>query len=191
MPDENKASPPAGGTLESQAEAYLEAQKELAEAAYNASTISIVLGLMPADDHPQGRLGILSVRNDQDAPLFDTPLRGEELAPLLEAPPIARLLAELKALLPQRLEERQRKEGEKPQTVSHTVSTTSTTGAKSAKKATDSEVSSTQFAPNRLSGSQAQPDYSEASAKRDAEEVSAPTASLPSLEGKSTQLTLF
>lgn len=139
MPDENKTSY-ADETLESQAEVYLEAQKKLAEATYDGSMITIVLGLMPADDHPQGRLGVLSGRNDQDAPLFGRPLRGEELLPLLEFAPVARLLTELKALLPQRVKEREQKDKEKERQAAQTTSTASTTKAKTGMPSGETQV---------------------------------------------------
>ena len=99
--------PPETEGLEEQAQTYLAEQEKSITHAYNASTITIVVSLLPLDDNPQGRLGVLSVKNDNDAPLFGAPLHEDEVRPLLDALPVAALLETLKALLPQRLKERE------------------------------------------------------------------------------------
>ncbi|HEX2913721.1 MAG TPA: hypothetical protein VH186_23150 [Chloroflexia bacterium] len=100
-----EADPPVI-TLEEEAVTYLEEQQWIGEQEFKNCAITVVLQLMPVDDHPQGRMGLLSVRNDDDAPLFTTSLRGEELAEFLQIPRLARLVEELRNLLPQRLIER-------------------------------------------------------------------------------------
>jgi hypothetical protein len=100
-----EADPPVI-TLEEEAVTYLEEQKRVGEQEFKNSVITVVLQLMPVDDHPQGRMGLLSVRNDDDAPLFTTPLRGEELAEFLQIPCLDRLIEELRNLLPRRLTQR-------------------------------------------------------------------------------------
>ncbi|HEX2909882.1 MAG TPA: hypothetical protein VH186_03670 [Chloroflexia bacterium] len=188
MPDENTLTS-TDDTLETQAEAYLEAQEKLAETAYNASTITIVLGLMPADDHPQGRLGILSVRNDQDAPLFGAALRGEEVTALLETAPLAHLLTGLKALLPERVKKRKQKEKEKERQSAQTTPTASATRAKSGKQSgeTHSQMGSeTKSAETKRAAT--------TEADREAFVTNAdhtPPAQPEPTTGKTTQLTLF
>jgi hypothetical protein len=191
MPDENTL-PSTDDTPETQAEAYLEAQEKLVEAAYNTSTITIVLGLMPADDHPLGRLGILSVRNDQDRPLFGTALRGEEVAALLEFGPVARLLTELKGLLPARVKEREQKEKEKERQSTQTTPTASTTRAKSGKQSgeTHSQMKSAIKPPDdSQSGVAATTNANREEAVTAADHILPPQPQPAT--GKTTQLTLF
>lgn len=125
-------------TLEEEAATYLEEQQRVGEQEFKNCTITVVLQLMPVDDHPQGRMGLLSIRNDDDAPLFTTSLRGEELAEFLQIPRLDRLVEELRNLLPQRLTERVAKAKElAKQTPSQATSrsaSTSTKGGKGAQK---------------------------------------------------------
>lgn len=92
--------------LEKDAAAYLEKQNQAGDEEFKKSTITIVLQLMPLDDHPQGRLGLLSIRNDDDAPLFGPPLRGEAVEGIIQFSALASLVQELKNVLPVRREER-------------------------------------------------------------------------------------
>jgi hypothetical protein len=55
-----EADPPVI-TLEEEAVTYLEEQKRVGEQEFKNSVITVVLQLMPVDDHPQGRMGLLSV----------------------------------------------------------------------------------------------------------------------------------
>ncbi len=132
-----EADPPVL-TLEEEAVTYLEEQKRVEEQEFKNSAITVVLQLMPVDDHPQGRMGLLSVRNDDDAPLFTTPLRGEELAEFFQIPRLDRLIVELRNLLPQRRTERAAKAKElakqTPSQPSSRSASTSTKGGKSAQK---------------------------------------------------------
>jgi hypothetical protein len=152
MPDQTVASEPKPVSspgpviseleLTMEAAVYEEAQNQISEEAFNTGTITLVLQLMPLDDHPQGRMGLLSIRNDSDPLVFSPPLRGDVLTELLEVPQLARLVAELRALLPHRLKERQAKEKEqasspKPQSASAHLTgpvSASSKGAKPGKK---------------------------------------------------------
>src|SRR5690348_7876807 len=74
---------------------------------FKSSAITVVLQLMPVTGGQSGRTGLLSIRNDDDAPLFAAPLGEEELFALVATPCLARLIEELTNRLPQRLEERE------------------------------------------------------------------------------------
>jgi hypothetical protein len=142
MPEEivlKEAQPPIK-TLKEDAVSSLEEQKQVAEKEFKNCAITVVLQLMPVDDHPQGRMGLLSVRNDDDPPLFTTPLRGEELAEFLEIPSLAGLIEELTNLLPRRLEERAAKASDQAKPPSSQVAGrsagASVKGAKGGQKST-------------------------------------------------------
>lgn len=202
MPDETEiptilAVPTAPSNLqpglEEEAQAYLEEQEKSLREAYNASTISIVVSLLPADAHPQGRLVLLSVKNDNDAPLFGAPVREDEVLTLLETPGLAELLQNLKALLPQRLKEREEKEKAKALPVSGSgagaVAVASrTTPARGGKKsASETELRSRTGGTNLSSDGQATDDLTD-----DVASTSAHSLSQSSIApGKTTQLTLF
>lgn len=106
---------PISNQLEAEAQVYLQSQEEAALKAFLNSTITVVLQLMPDDSNSHGRLGLISVRNDTDPPLFGPPLRGDALAELVEVEPMSSLIAELKRLLPQRLAEREEREKQQEQ----------------------------------------------------------------------------
>lgn len=120
-----EADPPVI-TLEEEAATYLEEQQRVREQEFKNCAITVVLQLMPVDDHPQGRMGLLSIRNDDDTPLFTTPLRGEELAEFLQIPRMDRLIEELRNLLPQRLTERAAKAKEQSKQATAQVTSRST-----------------------------------------------------------------
>ncbi len=121
MPEDveiKEADPPTAYKPEAEGYSVKEQDKvEAEEKLFNSSTITVVLQLMPVDDHPRGRLGLLSVRNDNDAPLFDAPIRGEILAEFLNVPSLAGLIEELKHLLLQRQGEREAEAKAKEQAV--------------------------------------------------------------------------
>jgi hypothetical protein len=95
-----------GKTVTSIEHQPLEDRKAVEENLFNHSTITIVLQLMPLvkADPLRGRMGLLAIRNDDDVPLFGAPLRGEELVEFLEITSLARLIDQLKSLMPGRLE---------------------------------------------------------------------------------------
>jgi hypothetical protein len=174
---------------QTEVERYPEIQERAEEEAFNSSTISIVLVLMPQDNHPTGRLGLISIRNDTDPPLFSLPLRGEELAELLQAPPLARLIAELNVVLPQRFKEREAKARE--QTVAQPASTTSFKGDKATKHSTQPTAhSSTRSVSLDLKPTVAGTAGIEQSTPT-ATPTPKPSGETAAVEGKTTQLTLF
>jgi hypothetical protein len=134
-------------TVEGDAIAHPEEQKPGGAEMFKSSAITVVLQLMPLTGGQVGRTGLLSIRNDDDAPLFAAPLGEEELFALVATPCLARLIEELTNLLPERLEEREArraKEQARPVPPKTPVSSTppSTKKGKGSQKTTQARPSS-------------------------------------------------
>ncbi len=76
---------------------------------FDSEVITIVLQLLPPVNKPAeaqaqapGRVGLLSIRNAGDAPIFGPLLHGSELEELTNAAPVARLILEVKEMLSRR-----------------------------------------------------------------------------------------